>query len=93
MILRPPISVSSSTIGSAVPSGRVTLPITAATITNAAWSGPGAGVNNGGNLAAAATMVVLSAGTTIICQKDWANAAWTNVNAKSIRFGQLTYEI
>ena len=71
----------------------MTLPITAATITNAAWSGPGAGVNNGGNLAAAATMVVLSAGTTIICQKDWANAAWTNVNAKSIRFGQLTYEI
>lgn len=70
-----------------------TLPITAATITNAAWQGFGSRVvDNGSAVTTAGYAEVISAGTVVNLYINPQPTAWTASGAKGIDF-QITYEI
>lgn len=72
----------------------ITLPITAATITNAVW-----GVvcvqayDNSAEQSGAARAIVASAGTVITLQKTLASGTWTNSGGKMATFTGLAYPI
>jgi hypothetical protein len=71
----------------------LTLPVTAATITNMVWDAPCGAVDNGVLLATPARGIVASGGTTITFDKDWSAAGgWTNSGNHRIATCNLVYE-
>lgn len=68
----------------------LTLPFTAATITNAAWSTIGPATDNGG--AVAAVGFIVSGGTVITFYKDVSFVAFTTSGNKRIVEMTITYE-
>lgn len=85
--------VRHSTLGTSNTTGfTMTLPITAATITNHAWVGSGQGVDNGGILVNSALISFVSAATVMNLYTNHAAAAWTAASTKGANF-QLQYEI
>ena len=70
----------------------ISLPITAVTLSNAAWTAAGQGVDNGGILPPA-IMISFSSGATVAnLYTNFAGAGWTAANGKSASF-QMSYEI
>ncbi len=60
----------------------ISLPFTAATITNASWSAPLISAKDNGSFFNTGIAVIASAGTVINLYKDHSGAAWTNANGK-----------
>jgi hypothetical protein len=71
----------------------VSLPVTAATLTNGQWLGPARVVDNGTTQTTPGNLQVLSAGTTVAVFKDYAAAAFTNSGGKRIAGGMVVYPI
>lgn len=69
----------------------ITLPVTAATISNALWVGAGSGVDNTVVLTTPVFITISSAGTTASIFKDFSSAVWTTSNGKRATF-TITYE-
>lgn len=87
------IYVRHSTLGTSNTTAfTMTLPITAATITNHAWTGSGQGVDNGGILVNSALISFVSASTVMNLYTNHAAAAWTAALTKGANF-QMSYEI
>ena len=90
------VYVRHSTLGTSHPGTgaafTITLPITAATITNHAWVGSGQGVDNGGILVNSFMVSFTSAATVMNLYTNHAAAGWTAALTKGANF-QLTYEI
>ncbi len=70
----------------------ITLPITAATITNARWSGHATVTDNSVTQATPGYMRVISGGAGISVFKDSAETVWTGSGGKALSVGQVTYE-
>jgi hypothetical protein len=69
-----------------------TVPVTAATITNASWRSFGNGTDNGAVVNTAMLCSLASNSNIVSCYKDPASAVWTTSSTKSIT-AMLTYEI
>lgn len=70
----------------------MTLPFTAATITNHQWIGYGQGIDNGSTLTTFILAAISSAGTSVTFYTNAAGAAWTNSGNKYIAGCTITYE-
>jgi hypothetical protein len=72
----------------------ISLPFTAATITNMLWMAPTAAiVNNGATPTTSGMAQIASAGTTMELFIDQNNGAWTAANGKRVKGMQIVYEI
>lgn len=71
----------------------LSLPITAATITNQYWVGSGAVKDNGTVQAGPGMIAVASAGTVMNIYKDWTPTAFTGSGAKRLLYGNIEYGI
>jgi hypothetical protein len=70
----------------------LTLPVAAATITNAAWEGSHSYIDNGAAAANVGVSQVASGGTVVTLFTATASGAWTNANGKRSGNGFVTYE-
>ncbi len=71
----------------------LTLPYTAATVTDLNWSGASANSTDNGTLSTSGgRWAIASAGTTVAFLKDMANGAWTDSGTKTVR-AQGFYEV
>ena len=70
----------------------ITLPITAATISNQIWHNSADATDNSTHLTTPARVQISSAGTTAVIYKDFSGANWTNSGNKKAEF-QIVYEI
>lgn len=64
----------------------LTAPLAARTATNSLWIADAAVSNNGAAQATPAVAYILSASSTIVVDRDYASATWSNINGKSVNF-------
>ncbi len=70
----------------------ISLPVTAATISNAVWEGIAAVTDLGSTQGPFGNLVIVSAGTTLSVQKDAIAPGWNNTAGKRVNAGNIEYE-
>lgn len=75
------------------PTTTLSLPFTAATITNMAWVGTGTGRDNGNYTTSPVVGIILSAGTVITFYPGASLGIWTATGGKRIGAMTIVYEI
>jgi len=88
------LAMRQATAGTSSTAGfTISLPITAATVTNLGWEAAMVVMDNGANLTTPGLGLIASGATTLSLYKDFSTAGWTSSGNKRLTYGNITYQI